>query len=231
MWRSKYPCAKFKGIDIEQMPLFEEMFSVNVNVYSLQPDNTATMIYRSPSLHPKTMNLNVYQGHLSLISNFKNYAAKFTCSICNLLCNNRSNLLRHIKICSDTKEVHPGGFYESPKNIWDKLSDIGFTVRNADQTYPYYLVYDFESMLVSCKKSVGAATTITKYHTPISVSVASNIVNGPTCYVESTPTRLIDLFVSYLESTQQMAAKMMNRRLKVVLDVLDTYVTILVSKQ
>ena len=68
MWRSKYPCANFKGIDIKQMPLFEEMFNVNVNVHSLQPDDSATMLDQIQTVLSKLCsNENTYIQNISMI--------------------------------------------------------------------------------------------------------------------------------------------------------------------
>ena len=68
MWTSKYPCANFKDVDIKQMPLFEEMFNVNVNVYSLQPDNSATMPDQVQTVLSKLCsNENTYIQNISMI--------------------------------------------------------------------------------------------------------------------------------------------------------------------
>ena len=68
MWTSKYLCANFKGVDIKQMPLFDEMFNVNVNVYSLQPDNSATMLDQVQTVLSKLYsNENTYIQNISMI--------------------------------------------------------------------------------------------------------------------------------------------------------------------
>ena len=56
--------------------------------------------------------LNIYQTHLSYITNFKFFARKFECSKCSKMFNREWNLRRHYEICYErTKMTFPGEFY------------------------------------------------------------------------------------------------------------------------
>jgi hypothetical protein len=85
-----------------------------------------------------------------------------------------------------------GGFHSNPKTIFDKLEEQGIHVQ--DRVYPWFVVCDFEAMLVPIKESNSAKLTWTQRHEPISVSVCSNVdgFTEPHCIVEpdvETPVR------------------------------------------
>ena len=219
----------YPGLSIQEIPLFEELFQVNINIYSLREDDSCISIYRSPSLYNKTMYLNQYDKHLSVIKNFNAYAKKFHCNICTKHFNRHSNMKQHIKTCTDTKEIFPGGFYQLPKNIYQKLEDCGITVAKRDRHYQYFSVLDFESVLIKMEEPAGLSTKIINQHHPISVSVSNNISkSAPVCYIDEDPITLVDQLVSYLQCVQQKASQLMRERFKVILSILDTYKAILV---
>ena len=111
----------FKGLGLALMGDFEKMFAINVNVFQLRDDGVCLPIYKS-CCHKDTMNLNLYEHHLSYISNLSAYAQKFQCSTCQKHFPRLDNMRRHQKICKrQTKYTFPRGFYSSPKNIFDKL--------------------------------------------------------------------------------------------------------------
>ena len=46
-WNSDIPKKDFTGVKLEEIPKFEEVFAVNVNINSLSEDDQATMVYKS----------------------------------------------------------------------------------------------------------------------------------------------------------------------------------------
>lgn len=47
-----------------------------------------------------------------------------------------------------TKKQVQGGFYSTPDTVFDKLEQHGISVNANERFYEWFLVYDFESMLV-----------------------------------------------------------------------------------
>ena len=78
----------YKGLRFSDIPTFEQCFDVSVNVFSLQEDGSAQIIYRSVSgvetekISERVMNLNLYEAHFSLITNLSAYARSYSCRLC-----------------------------------------------------------------------------------------------------------------------------------------------------
>ncbi|KAK3107900.1 hypothetical protein FSP39_024735 [Pinctada imbricata] len=58
----------FEGLDIEDIHQFERCFEVNVNIFSLQENESVLPVRRSHCHYTNTMNLNLFENHLSYIS-------------------------------------------------------------------------------------------------------------------------------------------------------------------
>ena len=88
----------FKGINLFDFPELEDYFQINFAVYEL--DGTiAKLVQRSRKLYSEIMRLNVYENHLSLITDFEKYCHVFQCIKCNVLFNRNNNLMQPIKSC------------------------------------------------------------------------------------------------------------------------------------
>ena len=81
-----------------------------------------------------------------------------------------------------------------------------------DRLYPWFIVYDFEDMLVPIQESNSEKLTWTQRHDPISVSVYSNVPDftaDPHCIVEHDVETLVRLMVEYMtrigDKTYQLA--------------------------
>ena len=72
----------FKGVKIENVPVFEEIYNINVNIYELNKNDSVTTIHNSCGLRQETLYLNKHLNHVSLIKEFSTYAKKFCCKLC-----------------------------------------------------------------------------------------------------------------------------------------------------
>ena len=110
---------------LEDLPDFEKQFQVNVNIYSINEDYVAFPIYKSMGQYPDTMYLNLFENHLSYITNVAVYCKKWQCTKCDRLFDRSDKLKKHFKNCeSTTKYVFPGGFYSPPKTVFEELEEI-----------------------------------------------------------------------------------------------------------
>lgn len=73
------------------------------------------------------------------------------------------------------KRKFPGGFYSNPQSVFDKLDQFGIYAEEKDRFYVWFLVYDFEYILVPIKIKNTDNLEYTKHHVPISVSICSNV--------------------------------------------------------
>ena len=228
IWTSGTVSIKdFSGVKLEELPKFEEVFAINVNIYSLDENDKATAIYKSAGLHEDTLYLDKYLNHVSYINNFKAYANKFSCRKCQQFFDRSNNCNRHELICDDsTRLKYPGGFYSSKKNVFEQLMDLGIDVAEPDRYHREFCVYDFESMLVPHNQPAGPQTTILSKHVPISVSVCSTISQSPECHVSESSEDLVTFMMTYFNRIQQRVTRMMMERYKQVFDILEVYQSI-----
>ena len=168
----------FRGVDFVELPTFEDCFRINVNMYEFVLSTESVIPrYLSREKHEDTLYVNVYENHTSYITDFKTYAKKYQCSMCHRHFDRRYTWKRHLNVCSNVKKVRfPGGFYSSPKTVFEELGDNGVHVPKEKCTFPYFAVYDFEAMLKPMPVDPSAQKlAFTHQHVPISVSINSNV--------------------------------------------------------
>ena len=217
----------FRGVTLEEIPKFEEVFNINVNIYCLSEDDKATMVYKSAGLYEGTLYLDKYLNHVSYINNFKAYAKKFTCRKCKRFFDQSNSGNRHELTCDDTARYkYPGGFYSSNKNVFEQLMDIGINVAESDRYHKDFCVYDFESMLVPNNQSAGSQTTILSKHHAISISVCSTLSRSPECHVSENSEDFVSFMMTYFNRIQQSVTRQMMSRYKQVFDTLEEYQSI-----
>ena len=198
---------QFKGVELSQLSYFEKCFEINVNVFRLQDDLSALPVYKSQCRFKDTMHLNLHDKHLSYIANIKGFTKKYQCPTCNMHFRTCSNMKKHTRKCQGrTKHQFPGGFYSSPKTIFDKLEEHGITIPATERFFPWFLVFDFEAMLISTQEPKSEKLSWTTEHVPISVSICSNVegLKMPHCLVDQNTNKLVSKMV---ESMTQICDK------------------------
>lgn len=86
---------------------------------------------------------------MSYTTKFDTYAKNFQCRTCHRHFGFLNNLKKHQRVCTKrTKNQVQGGFYSTPDTVFDKLKQHGISVNANERFYEWFLVYDFESMLV-----------------------------------------------------------------------------------
>ena len=127
----------FQGINLDELPEWEECFNINIMVYSLLEEKKAVSIYRSMKLYSDTMYLNLYDRHFSYISNIESYCKRFKCSFCGQLFSKASAQQQHYSTCtSKTKFRFPGGYYTTKTSIFDEAENIGIPVPLSERFNP-----------------------------------------------------------------------------------------------
>ena len=226
---------KFKGIHMADLPQFEECFRVRLGVYSLKEDASCVRLY-STSTSPrdgetKSLNLNLFESHFSLITNLATYAKTYGCHHCSRAFPRLNDLKRHEKsCCSRVKYTYPGGIYRSPLTIFEELKlHLGIEVAKELQVYPYFAVYDFEAILKPIAapnvdgEETPACTRWTTEHVPICVSVCSNVsgFEEPYAITDADPDSLVKSMCDRLELIQTAATAAAAVRWKTVTAELD----------
>ena len=104
---------------------------------------------------------------------------------------------RHSQKCQGRiKHQFSGGFYSSPKTIFDKLEKHGITIPAAERFFPWFLVFDFEAMLISTQEPKSELSWTTE-DVPISVNICSNVggFKMPHSLVDPNTNKLVSKMV------------------------------------
>ncbi len=118
--------ATFTCIKSDQFVLFEECFSISIDIFEKVDNDIVIPIYKATHKYDDEMVLNLYKNHLSYVTHFKNYAKRFQCSLCDKLFVSLSTLNRHQKSCEqDTKVMFKGCIFNSQKDLWQELKHFG----------------------------------------------------------------------------------------------------------
>ena len=129
------------------------------------------------------------------------YAKRFQCQRCDRLFNRYYNLKRHYGRCFRvTKLKFPGRFHKIHQNVFDELEKYGICVSKKDRLFPYFITYDFESVLQKLNRDTPKKLVWEEKHVPISVGVGSNVEgfkNG-VCYVNYDLDALLSQMLEHM---------------------------------
>ncbi len=176
----------------------------------MQETYIALSVFRSTDRFEDTLYMNHFKNHLSYISDFDQYGKRFQCKMCRRIFEHKGNFKQHGKTCENkTKFVYPGGFYQKTNTIFEELDLLDIHVDSSDRYFPYFAVYDFESVLSKMDESTEKLK-FTHRHIPISVSVCSNLpgFEQASCFVDSDLDALLSSMIKYLQEIQRRSAEL-----------------------
>ena len=94
-------------------------------------------------MFPSKIYLNVYQNHLSLITDYKMYSKQYICNCCEKVFAEIWNLNRHQSNCDFTvKYVFPSGVYKNKLSVFEESEEMGVRVREEDKYEKWFACYD-----------------------------------------------------------------------------------------
>ena len=156
---------KFFGVKLKELHDLEQIYEVNISVYSLEPtkpdgeegdedkteeentvpDIASQLVHRSLCHYPSTLYLNLYQNHFSYIKDLKKYVKSYSCSRCGTLWKHVGMLNRHERTCeAKVSYQFPGGAYKNPPTIFQLLEEEGLSIPDHLKFFPYRATFDFE---------------------------------------------------------------------------------------
>ena len=198
----------FKGIELIDFPQLETFYKTRLFVMFLKEDGSAKTIYLSQASFPTKIYLNVFQDHLSLITDIKMYSKQYICNSCQKVSTKMSNHLRHQSKCdANVKYVFPGGVYRNKLSVFEELEEMGVQVQEEDKYEKWFVCYDFEAYQQDFREGIDQAeeieseggTSWNKVDVPVSFSVGCNLEGVDTVHVSSKdPEELVSQLVSTL---------------------------------
>ena len=72
----------FKGVELTDFPQLGKYYETRLFAMFLKKDGTAKTLYLSQASFPTKIYMNVYQNHLSFITDIKMYSKQYICSRC-----------------------------------------------------------------------------------------------------------------------------------------------------
>ena len=205
---------RFTGVNLSEFCHLELCFKVNINIFELHKKNCCSSVFKSVSSFESTMNLNQYEHHLSYITNMEGYARKFICIHCKRIFRRRDNWKNHEKKCENKLDLcYVGGFFSSPKTIFEELEDVGISIPSEKKYFKEFIVFDMEAMLSPVSIRSSSKLYWTHNHIPISVAVCSNVdgFTSPFCIVNENTDELIQEMVEYMK---EIAEKVKQEKIK-----------------
>ena len=188
---------EFAGVQLDEISYFETCFNINIDIYEMDENQNARVVYKSLCLYENHMFLNIYESHLSYVTNVKRYCKKYICQLCDKHFVSAKKVNRHFKECSNkTKHIYPGGFYSLKKTIFQELKEIDIIVPEKDQIFPWFITFDMEAMLEKTSRQSSATLTFENCHVPISVSICSNVPGHLRINLKDVHTISFSLFFS-----------------------------------
>ena len=191
---------EYRGIEFEDFPDFEKCFNIRVTVCELIESGSVIPRYHPSTRYNDKIYLNVFNGHLSLITNFSAYAHKFQCSMCDRQFITISKLKNHLRVCSNaTKYKLPGGIFKGNNYIFDDLEQLGIVFPSEENFFPWFIVYE------KIVESNSPKLVWTRRHQPISVSISSNVPGyaSPHCIIGKSPENIIDGMLEYINQIRE----------------------------
>lgn len=216
----------FPGVMFHDLPRLEECFHTCINIFEMNcVSEEIKPKYLSRCRFKQTLNLNMYENHLSLITNFNAYAKKWSCEKCNRHFPNIQNMKRHQQKCSNNlKFKYRGGYAQRPQTIFEELKY--FDINVPPILYDKFATYDFESILEKYNDNSSSKRVFTAKHKAVSVSICSNVegFTEPKHFVNESEKRLVSDMIEYLTEISNFNAQKLENNLQHVFSQLDTLI-------
>ena len=196
---------QFKGFHMNGIPIVEDLLTLNILLYDfaiVDGNIIAELVRRSVQKYDKTGRLLRYNNHICYVSNINAVFQSFRCANCDTFFSRTFNLEQHLTTCSErVKDLYPRIIYQIRETLFDKLDCFATKYTNLQKLFKNLALLDFESICVQEEsfKDTQTKTWIGK-HVPVSVSIASNLLEEPLFLYNSDPDHLVSSFFGTLES-------------------------------
>ena len=198
----------FKGVELIDFPQLETFYETQLFVMFSKEDGSAKTIYLSQASFSTKIYINLYENHLSLITDIKMYSKQFICNRCQKVSTRILDSKRHQSKCdANVKYVFPGSVYRNKLSAFEELEEMGVRVREEDKYEKWFVCYDFEAYQRDFREGIDQAeetesekgTSWNKVHVPVSFSVECNLEGVDTVHVSiKDPEELVSQLVGTL---------------------------------
>ena len=205
VWKS-VTGTKSTLVKLDNIAEFENTFKVDINIFKMEPTRQVKNVYMSEGKFNNVMNLHLYKHHISYITDINAFAVRHTCRYCSRVFTKLSNMKRHFGKCGKVvRHKYPGDYCDKYQSVFDKLESFNIYVPKQDRLYDWFIVYDYESILVKHDEAQKGKMKLIASHIPVSVSVCSNVdsFEQPKTFVNKCELQLVKDMVSYWRMIQK----------------------------
>ena len=189
---------------MDDNPSVEDIVAINIFIYDIDFIDGAVageLARRSIKKYEKSVQLMQYNSHVCYVDNIHSLFKAFRCSTCDTYFQKTGNLERHLVKCSErVKHIYPKNVYPLRETLFGKLDSFDIQYTDDQRLFTNLAVFDCESICIPEEKFKNSVTTtwIGK-HTPILVSISSNLIAKPIFLFSSNPRDLVESFVDSVE--------------------------------
>ena len=194
---------RFPGVELKDVDHVETCFELNVVILSLSADGSAKTERITLGNYPRTMHVNMWGKHLSLITDFEKYASKYACTHCMRMFKTLYLVKTHQKTCGvKTKYTFTTGSYTYYKSVFERMAEIGVVVPDTEykRYYTHFICFDMEALLVPINEvSPSGKTQYRSRHQAVSCSIVANVKPflDPECIIEQDSKTLVENMFAY----------------------------------
>ena len=220
-------------VSIKNLYLYEKLFSCNIFLYSRKNGGCETIYHHRKKKGWDLIKLDLTTcsthgcSHVSFITNFIMYGSAYYCDKCTKIFKSLRTYKKHQKevSCSTkSKVVYKNIVYDYKRNDIYRYLERRYELSVSDKIVnPYFIVYDFESILIPDNVKTGVRpnksdpiTVYSQEHHPVSCSVFSNIPGynlEPKFFLNKGDTQFfISEFVNYLREMNLAVGHMLNSK-------------------
>ena len=195
---------QLQGDQMNDIPIVEDLLTLNIVLYDIDfvdGNIIGEFDRRSLRKYNNTVRLLRYNDHICYLSNINAVFQAFRCPNCDTFFNRTFNLERPLTTCRErVKNVYPKNVHQIRETLFDKLDSFGMKYTSQQKLFKNLAIFDFESICVHEESFWETKTTtwIGK-HLPISVSIASILVDEHFFLYNSDPHHLVSSFIGTLE--------------------------------
>ena len=124
----------FTGVELCDFQQLEKYYEIRLFAMFLKEHGLAKTLYLSQASFPTRIYMNVYQNHLSSITDIKMYSKQYICNRCHKLFSQMQKFNQHEVKCDGTVEyAYPGGVYKNKLSVFEELNEMGVQVCEVDK--------------------------------------------------------------------------------------------------
>jgi len=224
--------SRFEGVEDCDLDELEGLFQVNVTIFCLQPDGRAETTRASTSTHDRTMYLNAYEGHVSLVTRPEEFCCKYVCAKCSVSFPRSDAKTRHEKSCKGYPEEdeqggsgtgstvldrkYVGGYFKERRGLFKRLREVLIPVDESEEEYEWFACFDVECLLKDLPQNEKANSACISEHQCVSIAVSSNVpgFQEGVCFVQPSSSKLVEEMLRYLHLVQEKASELVGIQLR-----------------